>query len=146
MGDVMTIEANKAIVRRFVEEVLNGRNVDVLDEIAADDYLDHVAFPGQAPGREGVKQRITYLLAALDPQWELHDFIAEGDLVVARWSLTGTQRGEFLGIPPTGKPFTLQVIELYRVANGKMAEHWNVVDMYGFYQQIGAVPAPGSPA
>jgi predicted ester cyclase len=142
MGDVMTIEANKAVVRRYKAEVLNGRDVDVLDEIATNDYFDHAAFPGQAPGRGGMKQRITYLLAALDPRWTAHDFIAEGDLVVARWSLTGTQRGEFLGIQPTGKEFTVKVIELYRIANGRMAEHWNIVDMFGFLQQIGAIPAP----
>ena len=83
----MTTEANKAIVRRFQQAVLNGRDIDVLDEIVAEDYVDHAAFPGQEPGRRGVKRRISYLLAALDPRWTEHDFIAEDDLVVARWSL-----------------------------------------------------------
>ena len=136
----MTTEANKAIIRRFKDDVLNGRDVDVLDEIVADDYLDHAAFPGQEPGRQGVKRRISYLLAALDPRWTAHDFIAEGDLVVARWSLTGTHRGEFLGLQPTGKKFTLKVIETYRIRDAKMAEHWNVVDMFGLYQQLGLIP------
>lgn len=138
----MTIEANKAIIRRFMEAVLNGRDLGVLDEIVAEDYLDHVAFPGQEPGRRGVTRRISYLLAALDPRWTPHDFIAEGDRVVARWSLTGTHRGEFLGLQPTGKEFTFQVLEIYRITDGMMAEHWNVVDMFGFLQQIGAIPAP----
>jgi predicted ester cyclase len=136
----MSTEANKAIVRRFMEEVLNGRVVDVLDKIATTDYLDHAAFPGQLPGREGMKRRITYLLAALDPHWTAHDLIAEGDLVVARWSLSGTQRGEFLGIRPSGKVFTVKVIEQYRVKDGRMTEHWNVVDMFGLYQQLGLIP------
>ena len=61
----MSIETNKAIIRRFMEAVLNGRDLGVLDEILAEDYLDHVAFPGQEPGRRGVKRRISYLLAAL---------------------------------------------------------------------------------
>jgi steroid delta-isomerase-like uncharacterized protein len=141
----MTIEANKAIIRRFKDDVLNGRNVDVLDKIVAEDYLDHAAFPGQEPGRRGVKRRVSYLLAALDPRWTVHDFIAEGDLVVARWSLTGTHRGEFLGLPPTRKEFTLKVIEIYRVKDGNMAEHWNVVDMFGLYQQLGLIPQPKPP-
>jgi predicted ester cyclase len=136
----MSTEANKAIVRRYMDQVLNGRHVDALDEIAAEDYIDHAAFPGQVPGRQGMKYRISYLLAALDPYWTAHDFIAEGDLVVSRWSLAGTQRGEFLGIRPTGREFTLKVIELYRVKDGKMAEHWNVVDMFGLYQQLGLIP------
>jgi predicted SnoaL-like aldol condensation-catalyzing enzyme len=135
----MKTEGNKAIIRRFQEDVLNGRDVNVLNEIVAEDYLDHAAFPGQEPGRQGVKWRISYLLAALDPFWTAHDFIAEGDLVVARWSLSGTHRGEFLGVQPTGKEFTLKVIEMYRVKDEKMAEHWNVVDMFGLYQQLGLI-------
>ena len=85
----MTTEANKAIIRRFMEDVLNGRDLGVLDEIVAEDYLDHVAFPGQEPGRRGVKRRISYLLAALDSRWTAHDFIGEDDLVVARWTSLG---------------------------------------------------------
>jgi predicted SnoaL-like aldol condensation-catalyzing enzyme len=138
----MSTEANKAIVRRFKEDILNGRDVDALDQIATEDYRDHAAFPGQEPGRQGMKWRISYLLAALDPHWTAYDFIAEGDLVAARWSLTGTHRGEFLGIPPTGKEFTLKVLEIYRLKGGKMAEHWNVVDMLGLYQQLGLLPHP----
>jgi predicted ester cyclase len=138
----MSDSDNKAIIRRFQEDVLNGRDIDALDEIVAEDYLDHAAFPGQEPGRQGVKRRISYLLAALDPRWTAHEFIAEGDLVVARWSLSGTHRGEFLGLQPTGKEFTLKVIEQYRVKDGQMAEHWNVVDMFGLYQQLGLIPQP----
>jgi predicted SnoaL-like aldol condensation-catalyzing enzyme len=134
------LEANKAVVRRYMDEVLNGRDVDALDHLAAEDYLDHPAFSGQGPGRQGMKYRISYLLAALDPHWTPHDLIAEGDLVVTRWTLAGTQRGEFLGIQPTGKEFTLKVIEIYRVKNGMMTEHWNVVDMFGLHQQLGVIP------
>ena len=81
-----------------------------------------------------------------DPRWTPHDFIAERDRVVARWSLTGTHRGEFLGLQPTGKEFTFQVLEIYRIKDGMMAERWNVVDMFGFLQQIGAIPAPETAA
>jgi predicted ester cyclase len=85
------------------------------------------------------QRRIAYLLAALDPHWTAHDFIAEGHLVVARWSLSGTHRGEFLGLQPTGREFTLKVIEVYRLKDEKMAEHWNVVDMLGLCQQLGLI-------
>jgi steroid delta-isomerase-like uncharacterized protein len=105
-------------------------------------YLDHAAFPGQAPGREGLKQRAAILFQALDPRWTIHDTIVEGDMVVLRWSLTGIHRGEFLGIPRTGKAITLRGIDIYRVQDGKIAEHWNVVDMFGFCQQAAALPGP----
>lgn len=141
--DSMTTAANKAIVRLYKVDILNSRDVDALDDVVALDYLDHAAFPGQVPGREGLKQRVTILVNALDPQWTIHDTIADRDLVVVRWSLAGTHRGEFLGIPPTGKSLTMNGIDTYRIEDGKMAEHWNVVDMLAFYQQIGLIPAPG---
>lgn len=136
----MTTHANKALLHRYKIDILNNRDIDALDHVAAPGYLDHAAFPGQAPGREGLKQRAATLFRALDPQWTIHDTIAEGDLVVLRWSLAGTHRGEFLGIPPTGKAVTLHGIDMYRVHNGKIAEHWNVVDMLGFCEQAGALP------
>jgi steroid delta-isomerase-like uncharacterized protein len=139
----MTTTANKAIVRRYKVDILNSRDVDALDEVVAEAYLDHAAFPGQLPGREGLKQRVTILFNALDPQWTIHDIIAEDDLVVVRWSHHGTHRGAFLGIQPTGKSFTIGGIDTYRIKDGKMSEHWNVVDMFGLYQQIGLIPAPG---
>jgi steroid delta-isomerase-like uncharacterized protein len=138
----MTTEANKAIVRRYKVDILNSRDIDALDDVVALDYLDHAAFPDQGPGREGLKQRVATLFRALDPQWTIHDMIAERDIVVVRWSHSGTHRGEFLGIPPTGKAFTFKGIDICRIKDGKMAEHWNVVDMFGFYQQIGLIPEP----
>jgi predicted ester cyclase len=80
---------------------------------------------------------VSILFRALDPQWTIHDVVAEDDMVVLRWSHQGTHIGEFIGIPPTGKPFIMRGIDMYRVRDGKMAEHWNVVDIYGFCQQIG---------
>jgi steroid delta-isomerase-like uncharacterized protein len=132
-----TLDANKALLRRYKVDILNSRDIDALDEVAAVDYVDHAAFPGQAPGLEGLKQRVAILFKALDPQWTIHDVVAENDMVVLRWSHQGTHIGEFIGIPPTGKPFVMQGIDMYRVRDGKMAEHWNVVDIYGFCKQIG---------
>ena len=138
----MTTRANKALLRRYKVGILNNRDIGALDQVAAPGYLDHAAFPGQAQGREGLKQRAATLFRALDPQWTIHDTIAEDDLVVLRWSLTGTHRGEFLGIPPTGRVVTLRGIDMYRVQDGKIAEHWNVVDMLGLCQRAGALPSP----
>jgi steroid delta-isomerase-like uncharacterized protein len=138
----MTTQANKALLHRYKTGILNNRDIDALDQVATPGYLDHAAFPGQAHGREGLKQRATTLFRALDPQWTIHDAIAEGDLVVLRWSLTGTHRGEFLGIPPTGKAVTLCGIDMYRVQDGKIAEHWNMVDMLGLYHQARTLPSP----
>lgn len=136
----MTIDANKALIRRYKEDILNRRDLAALDEIVSEDYLDHAAFPDQGPGRAGLKQRVTYLFAAFDPQWTVHDIVAERDIVVVRWSHSGMHRGEFLGVPATGRQLTMRGIDIYRIAAGRMAEHWNVVDMLGMYQQLGLLP------
>ncbi len=136
----MTIEANKAVIRRYKEEILNSRDLAALDLIVSEDYLDHAAFPKQGPGRAGLKQRVAHLFDAFDPHWTVHDIVAERDIVVARWSHSGIHRGEFLGLQPTGREFTMRGIDIYRVTAGEMSEHWNVVDMFGLYQQLGLLP------
>lgn len=135
-----SLEANKALLRRYKVGILNERNVDALDEVAAPDYLDHAAFPGQDPGLTGLKQRISVLWQALDPTWTIHDIVAEDDKVVLRWSLAGSHTGEVLGVPASGKSIVINGIDMYRVRDGKMVEHWNVVDAFGFYQDIGSFP------
>lgn len=131
-----TLEANKALLRRYKTGILNDRNVDALGEVAVADYLDHAAFPGQAPGLEGLKQRATILWQALDPHWTIDDVVAERDIVVLRWHLSGRHVGAFSGMTATGKSCVIRGIDMYRVRDGKMAEHWNVVDMFGFWQQV----------
>jgi steroid delta-isomerase-like uncharacterized protein len=130
------LEANKSLLRRYKTGILNDRDVDALAEVATADYLDHAAFPGQAPGLEGLKQRASTLWQALDPHWTIDDVIAERDIVVLRWHLSGRHVGAFAGISATGKPCVIRGIDVYRVRDGKMAEHWNVVDMYGFWEQV----------
>ena len=137
----MSIDTNKAIIRRYKVGILNSRDLAALDAIVGDDYLDHAAFPGQSPGRAGLKQRVAYLFAAFDPQWTIHDIVAERDIVVVRWSHSAVHRGEFLGLEPTGRAFTMRGIDMYRITAGKMSEHWNVVDMFGMYHQLGLLPA-----
>lgn len=132
----MSVEENKALLRRYKVEILNSRNPAALGEVAAVDYLDHAAFPGQAPGLPGLKQRASRLWEALDPTWSIDDIVAEGDRVVLRWHLDGRHVGEFLNIPATGRPIVFRGIDIYRVERGRMAEHWNVVDNFGFLQEV----------
>lgn len=131
------LERNKALLRRYKTEILNSRDLDALAEVAAFDYLDHAGFPGQAPGLAGLRQRAANLFEALDPRWTIDDIVAEDDMVVLRWHLVGRHVGDFLGFPATGKPCVMRGIDMYRVRDGFMCEHWNVVDMFGFVQQVG---------
>lgn len=134
-----TLEANKKLLRRYKTEILNNRDLAALEEVAAVDYLDHAAFPGQAPGLEGLQRRAALLFEALDPHWTIDDIVAENDIVVLRWHHVGRHIGDFLGYPATGKPFTMRGIDMYRVRDGRMCEHWNVVDMLGFLTEVGLV-------
>ena len=139
---------NKAVVQRFYQEVLNQRKLEVLDQIAAEDYVEHDPFPGQGNGRADLKARVASLHKAFNPlRFNVEDVIAEGDKVVVRWTNSGTDRGGFMGIPPTGREFGIAGIDIYVVRDGRLAEHWHVVDMLGHMQQLGLLPTPsGAPA
>ena len=131
-----TLEANKALLRRYKTGILNERTLDALAEVAAVDYVDHAPFSGQPPGLDGLKQRVSMLWHALDPHWTIDDVIAENDMVVLRWHLSGTHRAAFAGIDATGKRCAIRGIDMYRVRDGRMVEHWNAVDLFGFRQQV----------
>jgi steroid delta-isomerase-like uncharacterized protein len=139
----MSTEAHKALARRVFEEVLNGRNLDLLDEVVTPDYVEHNPLPGQRTGIDGIRDRYTMVLTAFDPQFTVEDLVAEGDKVVLRWSQAGTHVGQFLGMPPTGRSYRTSGIEIWRVENGKLTEHWDVVDVFGQLQQLGLLPQPG---
>ena len=139
----MSTEENKAVVRRYYDEVLNGRNIDVIDALAVEDYVEHDPFPGQGNGRQDLKARAKLILDAFNPvRFTLEQVIAEEDKVVVRWSQTATQSGSFMGIPPTGKEFTIAGIDIHAVRGGRMAEHWHVVDQLALMQQLGLMPQP----
>jgi steroid delta-isomerase-like uncharacterized protein len=137
----MSTKRNKQVARRLYEDVLNRGEVGVIDEIAAAGYTEHDPLPGQGTGRKGLKDRITMLRVGLEPRFTLEDVIAEGDRVVVRWTNSGTHVAEFLGIPATGKSFEIAGIDVYRVEDGKLAEHWHVVDQFSMLQQLGLLPA-----
>jgi steroid delta-isomerase-like uncharacterized protein len=145
-GGAMAVEQNKEIVRRFYEEVMNKEAVDALEELAVPDYEEHDPLPGQGTAREGLRERATMLIRGFQPKFTVEDIFAEGDRVVARWTNTGTHVGEFMGIPPTNKTVTIAGIDIYRLQDGKLAEHWHVVDMLSMLVQLDIVSLPGAPA
>ena len=142
----MSAEENKAIVRRGYEAI-NQNDLDALDEVVASDIIDRNPAPGQAPGLEGVKQFFSSLHAAFpDLHMDVEDMIAEGDKVATRVSMSGTHRGEFMGIDPTGNRVEISGIDILRVAGGKIVEHWGNFDDLGMMQQLGVIPEPGQQA
>lgn len=141
----MSIEANKKTVARFYERVLNGGDLGALEQLATPDYEEHDPLPGQGTGRDGLRDRVQAIASAFGQRFTVEDVIAEGDRVVVRWTGSGTHVGEFMGIPATGRSFTIAGIDVYRVVDKKMAEHWHVVDQFALLQQLGLLP-PQEPA
>lgn len=135
---------SKEIVKRYYLEAFNQGRVEVLDEIAAVDHVEHKPFPGQSQGIEGLRQRVGAIRDAFNPQFTLEDLLeAEGDKVVVRWTNRGVHQAEFFGVPPTGKEVVTTGIDIYLMRDGKMAEHWDEVDLFGTMMQLGAIPTPG---
>lgn len=136
----MPAEENKAVIRRAYEELWNGRNVDVVDEIVAEDFLNHAAPPGRQRGRQGLKDVVRMFEAAFpDFRYEVEDAISEGEKIAVRDVFTGTHRGDFMGIPATGNRVTMQAIHIYRFSAGRLAEHWVARDDLGMMRQLGAL-------
>ena len=141
----MSTEQNKALVRQMVEEIFNRGNMSRADEFLAPDFVEREELPPGIPrDREGVKQ-LTIMLRSAFPDFKatIDDIVAEGDKVVIRQTWSGTHKGEFMGIPPTGKSVSFGVIDIIRIAGGKFVEHWGQMDSMGMMQQLGAIPTPG---
>ena len=131
----MSLEENKAIVRRFVE-AYNKRNLDLFDDLLAPDYFDHTS----QVGPEGLKQLMNMAFKAFPDFHEtIEDIIAEGDKVWARITFTGTHKGEWLGIAPTGKKITSMMVDIFRIVNGKLVEYRDVGDRLDFFKKLGVI-------
>ena len=140
----MSAEENKAASRRFYEEVINQKQLAVLDEVAGDNYLSHDLPPGLPSGREGLKVFISVFHAAFpDGHLTIDQMIAEGDTVATRLTFRGTHTGEFQGIPPTGKQVTIPALDMARFVNGKLVEHWGGPNQMSLLQQLGVIPSMG---
>lgn len=142
----MSTEENKALFRRWHEEVVSRGELERVGEFVAPDMIDHAAPPGVPPGPEGVKQLLTmYRTAFPDLEVTIEDLIAEGDKVVARITSRATHRGEFMGTAPTGKQVTTTAFDMVRIEDGTFVEHWVEADFLGVLQQLGTTPAAGQP-
>jgi steroid delta-isomerase-like uncharacterized protein len=138
----MPVEDNKQAARRFYEDVINGRNLDAIDGLLTPEGVDHT-FGSQSA--EQAKQFFGMVQQAFpDMRVEVHEVIAEGELVAARVTYTGTHQGEFVGIPATGKQTTVSGVDFFRMEGGRQAEHWGGPDMFSFLMQLGVMPGPGT--
>jgi predicted ester cyclase len=133
----------KRTAERIPLEVLNTGNFGLIDELLAPEFVDHTPRPGVAPNREGLKQSAMALRTAFpDLHYSIDDAIMCGDQVVHRLTATGTMTGELNGIAPTGKRASWTEIHIGRGVNGRMTEHWGLVDQLGMLVQLGIVPSP----
>jgi steroid delta-isomerase-like uncharacterized protein len=136
--------ADGGLIKRFYEEVLGGGNLSLIDELTTEDVVDHEeGLPGQPPGRDGVKFFVNAMRQAF-PDLRLKSIdptMTDGDLEAARTILSGTHSGEFMGIPASGSAVEFESIDIIRLSDGKVAEHWGVTDVLSLMQQIGAVPS-----
>jgi steroid delta-isomerase-like uncharacterized protein len=135
-----TPEENKAVVRRFIGEVFVAGRAEAVDELVADDFVPHT-WGGVDQGREGLKQAMSRVGQGLDDvAMTVEDMIAEGDRVAVRLTSHARQVGEFMGMPPSGREYEIGEIHLFRVADGRIAEHWHQADFLGMMRQLGGTP------
>jgi predicted ester cyclase len=132
----MSLEENKAIIRSLFE-ALNEQNLALLDKLVAPDYIDHTL---QIRGLESLKQYIPMLPKGFpDLRETIEDIVAEGDKVWIRFKVTGTHRGVYRGLAPTGKKFTIRAVSIYRVVDSKVVEREAIYDMLDYYKQLGVI-------
>ena len=140
----MSAEENKAVIRRWIE-AYNERDLEAEANLLAPDYVAHVpAVPGPLEGLEAWRQFTGAFSEAFpDIRLTIQDILSEGVMVAARVAFHGTHRGEFQGIPPTGKEVAFTSMEFNRVVGGQVEEHWVELDLLGLMQQLGAISEPG---
>jgi steroid delta-isomerase-like uncharacterized protein len=134
-------ERNKSVVRRFIEEVQNKKKMELFDELNAEDFVNLSAPPGMPSDREGGKMFLGGFLSAFpDSRVTIDDMIAEGDRVATKKTFTGTHSAEGIGIPPTGNRVAIQYVDILRLRDGRIIEHWLSMDQLSFMQQLGVIP------
>ena len=139
-------EDNKALVRRFYEEIDKG-NIAAMDELVAEDYINHdpPPFPDLPRGRAGLKRAFEIFWKATPGRHVIEDQIAEGDKVVTRLRGVGRHEGEIFGLQPTGNDLDVKAVAFHRIESGKLAEHWSATDSAALLQQLGAITPPSPP-
>ena len=133
----MSLTDMKAKFRLLYDEILNNGRLELFAELCAPDFVKYAMPPGLSYGIEGSKQSILMLRSAFpDLKYTVEDMFGEGDKLVARWSAKGTHKGDFMGIPPTGKQVYFTGIEIIRIEDGKAVEEWEELDRVGLMQQL----------
>jgi len=131
------LRANKALIRRFVEEVFEGLKVEAVDELVADGFSSHTWPSATGDGKADLKAATERISQALsEPEFKLEDMIAEGDRVAVRLTASATQIGEFMGMPPSGGRYTIGEIHVFRVTEGRIVEHWHQMDAMSMMAQL----------
>jgi steroid delta-isomerase-like uncharacterized protein len=139
----VTIEQNKALARRFIDEVFLKGSPEAVDALLTEDFTGHTWGPAGA-GRDGLKAAIARVSSGLsDVSMTVEDVIAEGDEVAVRLTAHAVQVGTFMGLPPSGNAYTIGEIHIFRIRDGRIAEHWHQADLLGMMRQLGALPGRG---
>jgi steroid delta-isomerase-like uncharacterized protein len=145
MNSIAPSEAAKAVVRQNTEEVQNKGNFDIFEELFADDFVDHTTQPGTTPDKAGVRKLYTYMREAFpDFHAEIHWQLADGDRVTTHKTYYGTHEGQFLGVAPTHRKIHFESVDVMRVQNGRITDHWGVGNLLSILQQIGGWTPPQS--
>lgn len=140
----MSIDENKAIVRRFIDEVFVQGRTATVDELLADDFVGHT-WPSTGHPRDDLKAAIGRTSKALtDSRFTIEDMIAEDDRVAVRLTAEATHTGELMGMPPSGKRYSIGEIHIFRIHDGTVVEHWHQYDKLTMMQQLGAMPGGGA--
>lgn len=135
-----TLERNKALVRRFIDEIFLKGDFGSVDELLTGDFTPHT-WGDMQPGRDGLKAAIERVSAGLsDAKMTIDEMIAEDDRVAVRLTSSAKQTGEFMGMPPSGKRYEIGEIHIFRLRDGRVAEHWHQADFMGMMRQLGATP------
>jgi steroid delta-isomerase-like uncharacterized protein len=137
-------EKNKALVRRFYQEIDKG-NLAAMDQLVAENYVNHdpPPFPDLPAGRDGLKRAFEIFWNATPGYHVIEEQIAEGDRVVTLLRGVGKHQGEIFGLPPSGRELDVKAVAIHRIESGKLAEHWSVMDTAALLHQLGAIKLPG---
>ena len=133
----------KASAQQLYDEVINGRRLDLIDELLSDDFVEHEELPpGMPGGKEAPRAMFTMMRGAFpDFRFDVKEILQDGNKVVVRARATGTHEGEFMGMAPTGNTFEMGLIDIMEFEDGKMAAHWGLMDMAALMRQLGGPPA-----
>ena len=140
VSERLTLEENKAAVRRFIDEIFLKGDFDAVDELLTDDFRPHT-WGGMSSGKADLKEAIKRVQAGIsDEEMSIEDVIAEKDLVAVRLTSSATHTGDFMGMPASGRRYEIGEIHMFRLRDGRVCEHWHQADFMGMMKQLGATP------